>query len=84
MKECSKSLELITLTPYYDDRTGRSYWRVDLRYSAVPSEPEQAEVVSLSVLVEPGDRNVVAIQQEAIARAVKILQSAIPENHPDD
>ena len=82
MTVLASSLEFITLTPYYDDRTQRSYWRVELRYSAIHAE--QSEAVSLSVLVEAGDRTVVAIQQEAIARAVKILQSAKPGHHPSN
>ncbi len=41
-----------------------------------------SEQISLSVLVQAGDRNFVAIQNEAIARAELILANASENGHP--
>jgi hypothetical protein len=64
-----------------------SQLRVDVRYE-IPTQTDP-ESVQISVLVKAGDRSLVEIQQEAISRAIAILQGVslgvnrFPSLHPD-
>ena len=69
------TLQTIVLTPHYDKRLHVSSWRAEITYQAHPSE--FGESVSISVLIQAGDRSVATIQRDAIDRARQIFDFAI-------
>ena len=75
MEIVGTNLQTIVLTPHYDKKLHVSSWRAEITYQAHPSE--FGETVSISVLIQAGDRSLVAIQREAIDRARQIFDFAI-------